>query len=86
MTIDPRWSIFLSLSLAVLAFLAGAGSQFTDLGFDPRMVKAVLAGITILLGIGNSINAVLGAIPSKTGSSAGFYLGPSKPTDPTVKP
>jgi hypothetical protein len=85
MTIDPRWSIFLSLSLATLAFLAGAGSQFTDLGLDPTIVKAVLAFITILLGIGNAVNAVLGAIPSKTGSAVGFYLGP-KPADPPVKP
>lgn len=81
MTIDPRWSIFLSLGLAVLAFLAGAGSQFTDLGFDPTTVKAVLALVTILLGVGNAVNAVLGAIPSKD-AKTGFYLAPKDASKP----
>lgn len=81
MTIDPRWSIFLSLSLAILAFLGGAGTSFVDLGLSPGEVKAILAGDTLLLGIGNSVNAVLGAIPSKSGQSSGFYLGP-KAADP----
>ena len=83
MTIDPRWSIFLSIALAVLAFLSGAGSQFTDLGLQPVTVKAVLALITIFLGLGNAINAVLAAIPSKPGQTSGFYLGPK---DPAAKP
>jgi hypothetical protein len=78
MTIDPRWSFYLSLSLAVLGFLGGAGSQFTDLGLDPHMVKAILALIILLLGVGNAINAVLAAIPSKAGAP-GFYLGPKDP-------
>ena len=84
MTIDPRWSIGLSLALAILAFLAGSGAAFADLGLDAHTVKATLAGITILLGIGNAVNAVLGAIPSKPGQTAGFYLGPSNP--PQAKP
>lgn len=81
MTLDPRWSVFLSLGLAILAFLAGAGSQFTDLGLDPITVKRILAGITLLIGVGNSVNAVLGAIPSKAGPEAqkAFYLGPKAP-------
>lgn len=82
MTIDPRWSIFLSLGLAILGFLAGAGSQFTDLGLDPKVVKAVLALVTLLMGIGNAVNAVLGAIPSASGSTKGFYLGPKDPPKP----
>jgi hypothetical protein len=81
MTLDPRWSIFLSLTLAILAFLGGAGTSLVDLGLSPGQVKAVLASVTLLLGIGNSINAVLGAIPSKAGSTAGFFLGP-KSQDP----
>ena len=81
MTIDPRWSIFLSLTLAILAFLASSGAAFTDLGLSAVEVKRIAAMITLLLGVGNSVNAVLGAIPSKTGQSAGFYLGP-KPADP----
>lgn len=75
MTIDPRWSIFLSLTLAVLGVLAGAGSQLTDLGLDPKQVKAALALITLLMGVGNAVNAVLGAIPSKD-ARTGFYLAP----------
>lgn len=75
MTVDPRWSFYLSLSLAVLAFLSGAGSQFTDLGLAPTAVKAILAGIALVLGVGNAINAVLAAIPSKD-AKTGFYLGP----------
>ncbi len=78
MTLDPRWSVFLSLTLAVLGFLVGAGSQFTDLGFSPGQVKAILAGDTLLLGIGNAVNAVLGMIPSPSDpkSMNKFYLGP----------
>lgn len=76
MTIDPRWSFYLSLALSMLAFLSGAGSQYTDLGLPPGTVTAVLAGITLLLGLGNAVNAVLAAIPSQSGQSKGFYLGP----------
>lgn len=89
MTLDPRWSFWLSISLAVLAFLSGASAQFIDLGLDPRVVKAVLAGITLLLGIGNAVNAVFAAIPSKSTPEAqkAFYLGPARspqaPTNPS---
>ena len=78
MTIDPRWSFFLSLGLAILGFLAGASAQFTDLGLAPSTAKAILATITLLLGVGNAINAVLAAIPSRPGPEAAknFYLGP----------
>jgi len=80
MTLDPRWSIFLSIALAICGFLAGAGSQFTDLGLDPKVVKAVLALITLMMGIGNAVNAVLAAIPSASGQTKGFYLGPKQDT------
>lgn len=79
MTIDPRWSIFLSLFLAILGFLAGAGSQFTDLGLQPAMVKALLSLITLALGIGNAINAVLAGIPSKDNTTGFIVKGPPKP-------
>ena len=79
MTIDPRWSFYLSLSLAVPAFLSGAGATFVDLGLTPKEVKAILAVFTLCLGLGNAINAVLAAIPGKPGSTAGFYLGPKDP-------
>jgi len=82
MTVDPRWSFWLSMSLAVCGFLAGAGSQFTDLGLSPTIVKAALALITLTMGIGNAVNAVLAAIPSKD-AQKGFYLGPKTTTPPT---
>lgn len=79
MTIDPRWSIFLSLGLAILAFLSGIGSQLTDLGLGPSTVKAILASITILLGIGNSVNVVLTGIPAKDNTTGFIVKGPPKP-------
>ena len=83
MTIDPRWSFYLSLSLAICGFLSGASAQFAALGLDTKTVSAVLAGITLLMGVGNAINAVLAAIPSKP-NAPGFYLGPK--TDTPSKP
>ena len=83
MTLDPRWSIFLSLGLAILGFLAGAGSQFTDLGLSPTAVKATLSLITLCLGIGNAVNAVLAGIPSKD-STTGFIVKNLKPEE--IKP
>jgi len=85
MTIDPRWSFWLSITLAVLGFLSGAGGQFTDLGLDPIKVKALLALIALVIGVGNAINAVFAAIPSKD-RTTGFYLGPKTDTPPAGKP
>lgn len=84
MTVDPRWSFYLSLGLAIMAFLSGAGASFADLGLSPGEVKAILAADGLMLGVGNATNAVLAAIPSKD-KTTGFYLGP-KPADPAVKP
>ena len=83
MTIDPRYSVWLSLVLAILAFLSGASAQFSDLGLEPHQVKAILAGITLLLGLGNAVNAVLGAMPSESTPDAmkKFYLGPKEKPD-----
>lgn len=58
-TIDLKWILILSMSLAVLGFLVGAGSQFADLGLSPFEVKAIIAGCVILLGCGNAVNSVL---------------------------
>ncbi len=79
MTLDPRWSIFLSLSLAILAFLSGAGASLTDLGLQPAQVKALLALITLLLGVGNAVLAVLTGIPSKDNTTGFLVKGPPKP-------
>lgn len=80
MTADPRISFWLSVSLAVFAFMSTAGSQLVDLGFSPQTVKAILAFNVLLLGLGNAVNAVLAAIPSKPGDTSKFYLGPKGPT------
>jgi hypothetical protein len=82
MTIDPRFSFWLSISLAVMGFLSCAGGQFTDLGLEPVKVKALLALIALIIGVGNAINAVLAAIPSPAGQTKGFYLGPTPPPAP----
>lgn len=58
MTIN-KWILGLSMWLAVMSFLVGAGSQFTDLGLDPVKVKALIALFVLLLGAGNAINSVL---------------------------
>ncbi len=73
MNLDPRWSIFLSIGLAILAFLAGASSTLVDTGLDPVTVKHVLAWSTLVLGVGNCINAVLTGIPSKD-NTTGFIV------------
>ena len=78
MTLDPRWSIFLSLFLAIFGVLAGSASQFTDLGFDVHTVKAIQAGIILLLGIGNAVNTVLTGIPSKDNTTGFMVQGPPK--------
>lgn len=76
MTIDPRVSFWFCVVLAVLGFLVGAGAEFADLGFSPATVKAILAADSLILGVGNAVNAVLHAIPSKPGATTEFYLGP----------
>ena len=48
MTVDPRYSFYLSLGLAILGFLAGASAQFSDLGLSPTTTKAILAAISLL--------------------------------------
>lgn len=81
MTVDPRISFWLSIALALLAVLAGAGSQYADLGLDPNTIKRILAVFGLLMAMGNALNAVLAAIPSKSDpeSLKKFYLGPKAP-------
>ncbi len=78
MQIDPRWSIALSLILAVLAYVAGASATLVDTGMDPAHVKVLLAWVTLVLGVGNTINAVLTGIPSKD-NTTGFIIKGPKP-------
>lgn len=82
MTIDPRWSFFLSLGIAILNFLAGSTAQFAALGLEPKTVSAILAMVTLVTGIASLINTALAAIPSQPGQTKGFYLGPTNPPKP----
>jgi hypothetical protein len=75
MTIDPRVGLYLSIVMAILAYLTGATAVFTDL-FGAQHAKIIMGLITLVLGILSSINAVLHAIPSKPGAAAEFPLGP----------
>lgn len=75
MTIDPRVGFYLSIFLAVVGFLAGAGTQLTTL-FGEHTANVVLAVVVLILGMGNAVNAVLHAIPSKPGAANEFPLGP----------
>ena len=80
MTINPKWGMWLSILLAIGGALTGLGASFADLGLSPGEVKAILAGDTIVLTLGNAANAVLHMIPSVQGpvGAAQFPLGPSK--------
>lgn len=79
MTIDPRWATFLTLFIAVLNFLTGAGTQFTDLGMSAAQLKATMALITLLAGILGLINTILVGIPSKDNTTGFLVKGPPKP-------
>ena len=85
MTLDPRWSFFLGLFISIMGYVVGIGGLLTDAGLDPVTGKHVLAYSAIAFGLLNTINTTLSAVPSKP-NSTGFYLGPTKPTDPAVKP
>lgn len=52
-------SLILAIFLAIMGYMVGIGSQLTDLGLQPATIKALIAIFTILLGTGNSVNAVL---------------------------
>lgn len=78
MTIDLKWVLVMSMVLSVLGFLAGANSEFIDLGLSPVAVKAVAAGFGLLLGVGNAINSVLvafGMTPANRLASAASVEG-----------
>jgi hypothetical protein len=78
MTIDPRFSFFLSLFISILNFLAGGTAQFSALGLDTSTINVILASITLVTGILSLVNTALAAIPSKSTPEArgAFYLGP----------
>ena len=79
MTLDPRWSIFISLFLGILGFLSGATTLITDAGLDAVTTKHLMAWIGLMMGIGNVVNAVLCGIPSKDNKTGFILKGPDKP-------
>ena len=81
MTIDPRIGMWLSIALAVIGFLSGAGTQLTAI-FGAQATNIILATSVLLMGLGNAVNAVLHMIPSKPGAANEFPLGPSTGTKP----
>jgi hypothetical protein len=81
MTVDPRWSFFLSLFISILNFIAGSTPQFTDLGFEATTVKFVLALVALITGVLSLINTALAAIPSKD-AHTGFFLAPKEQPKP----
>lgn len=77
MTIDPRVGFYLSITLAVIGFVAGAGTQLTTL-FGTTVANDILAVSVLVLGAGSAVSAVLHAIPSKPGAANEFPLGPKQ--------
>jgi hypothetical protein len=79
MTVDPRWSFFLSLGIAILNFLAGSTTQFAALGLNQATINLILALVTLVTGVLSLINTALAAIPSRD-AHTGFYLAPPPPS------
>lgn len=79
MTIDPRWAVGLTLFIAILNFLSGATTSFTDLGLSPVDVKHLMAAINLAAGILGIIATVLTGIPSKDNKTGFIVKGPDKP-------
>ncbi len=79
MTLDPRYSIILSLLLAGGGFLSGSAALLTDTGLDPTTIKHFLAWDALGTGMGNVVLAVLTGIPSKDNKTGFIIKGPDKP-------
>lgn len=55
---------WLSISLAVLGYLVGASGLMTDAGLDPDLVKRLIAIMSLVLGVGNTIVAAIAQKPA----------------------
>ena len=77
MTLDPRVGMYLSIALAIIGAFAGASTQLTTI-FGEHAAQIILAVAVLLMTVGNAINAVLHAIPSKANADNQFLLGPKK--------
>jgi len=80
MTIDPRVGMYMSIGLAVIGVLGGFSDQFTTV-FGAHATAIILAVAYMLMTVGNAVNGVLHAIPSKStpAALASFPLGPGAP-------
>jgi hypothetical protein len=79
MTIDPRIGFWFSIVLAAIGALAGLSTQLTTI-FGIHTADIILATAFVLMTIGNAVNAILHAIPSKVSELAkSFYLGSGHP-------
>lgn len=79
MTIDPRWSIFLAIGIALLNYFVGASALLIDAGANAAMVKQWLAVMNLTNGALTTILAVLTGIPSKDNTTGFLVKGPPKP-------
>lgn len=75
MTVDPRIGFYLSIALALIGVMAGAGTQLTTI-FGDHVANILLACAVLLMAMGNAVNAVLHMIPSAPNSGNEFMLGP----------
>lgn len=75
MTIDPRVGLYLSIALAAIGFFSGASTQLTTI-FGEHTSNIILASASLIMGVGNAVNAVLHAIPSQPNKPNEFPLGP----------
>ena len=71
-TLDPRFSIFLSIGLAAIGFMV-ALPDWSGSGIDPATVKHIVWWGGVVGGIGNIINAALAGVPSKN-NYTGFII------------
>ena len=81
-TIDPRWSFWLSIALGVTGFVAASSGLLTDTGIDPVTIKHFLAWLGLATGIGNIVNAALAAILGKDPTGSSFYVNKVAPPKP----
>jgi hypothetical protein len=73
--------MWLSIILAIVGALAGGATQLTTI-FGEHVSEIILAVMVISMTVGNAVNAVLHAIPSRTPDNT--YAASKFPLGPTV--
>ena len=75
MTLDPRYGFWLSIAAAVISALVASAANLTDI-FGASTAHKINAVLILLNTIINAVNAILHAIPSRSGPQAlsEFYL------------